>query len=101
VRNNATHTLAAEELGGPASKLLDLSAKRTAPRHHSLADAEENVLRRCLDLYAAGIAARRRRHLDAVEADRGGGGAGGRPAGGQRTAGESLTSRLGQLLLKI
>ena len=102
MRNNAAHTLAAEEFGRPASQLLDLSAERTAPRHHSLADAEENVLRRCLDLHAAGIAACRRRHLDAVEADRGGGGSGGggRPAGGQRTAGESLTSRLGQLLLR-
>jgi hypothetical protein len=101
VRNNAAHTLAAEELGRPASQLLDLSAERTAPRHHSLADAEENVLRRSLDLHTAGIAACGRRHLDAVEADRGcGGGGGGRPAGGQRTAGESLTSRLRQLLLK-
>jgi hypothetical protein len=99
VRNNAATTLAAEELGWPASQLLDLSAERTAPRHHSLADAEENVLRGRLDLHAAGIAACRRRHLDAVEADRWGGG-GGRPAGGQRTAGESLTSRLRQLLLK-
>ncbi len=102
MRNNAATTLAAEELGRPASQLLDLAAKRTAPRHHSLADAEENVLRRRLDLHAAGIAACRRRHLDAVEADRGGcGGGGGRPAGGERTAGESLTSRLRQLLLKI
>ncbi len=98
MRNNAAHTLAAEELGRPTSQLLDLAAERTAPRHHSLADAEENVLRRRLDLHAAGVAACRRRHLDAVEADRSGGG-GGRPAGGQRTAGESLASRLRQLLL--
>ena len=73
-----------------------LGGRRVSLRHHRLGGLEENVLGRSLDLGAAHAPARRRRHLNSVEA-----GAGLAAGGGRRPlwAGKGLAARLRQFVL--